>query len=68
LNQAGGSQAPIRNIDRVDDINKILKTVDLAAAKDVLGLFKSAQELLFENANPKLTLEDLFLQLPRINY
>jgi DNA polymerase-3 subunit delta' len=67
LNQAAGSQAPIRNIDRVDDINKILLSVDLASAQDILGLFRSAQELLSENANPKLTLEDLFLQLPRIN-
>jgi DNA polymerase-3 subunit delta' len=66
LIQAGNSGAPIRNIDRGDDIHKILKSIDLSTAKQTLELFRQAHALLRNNANQKLTLEDLLLQLPQM--
>jgi DNA polymerase-3 subunit delta' len=66
LIQAGKAQSPITNIDREEDLKKILKQVDLTSAKRSLGLFKRAQGLIMKNANLKLTIEDLMLQLPQL--
>jgi DNA polymerase-3 subunit delta' len=63
---AGKSQAPVHNIDRQADLEKILGGIDLTTATRTLGLFRRAQKLLLYNANLKLTLEDLLLQLPQI--
>ena len=67
LLQTGKSNTPIRNIDRQGEIQTISDTVDLGAAKSALNLFRRAHGLLQKNANLKLTVEDLLLQLPTIN-
>ncbi len=64
--QAGKAQSPINNIDREEDLNRILKVIDLTTAKRSLVLFKRAQGLIKKNANLKLTIEDLMLQLPQL--
>lgn len=66
LHQSSKSQMPLQNIDRKKDIENILNQVDLDTARTSLNLFQRAHRLLGENANLKLTLEDLFLGLPRI--
>ena len=66
LIKASKAQSPIKNIDRENDLKTICEETDLAAAKRTLGLFKRAQGLLVKNANLKLTIEDLLLQLPRL--
>jgi DNA polymerase-3 subunit delta' len=66
LNQAGKSQAPLKNVDRQHDIDLLVRAIDLPTASKALGLLKRAYELLGRNANQKLTLEDLLLQLPRV--
>jgi DNA polymerase-3 subunit delta' len=66
LNQVGNSQAPLKNIDRQHDIDLLVQAIDLPTASRTLGLLKRAYELLGRNANQKLTLEDLLLQLPRV--
>ncbi len=66
LLQAGGSDIPIRNIDRQDEIQAIISAVDLPIAKSTVNLFRRAHGLLQKNANLKLTVEDLLLQLPTI--
>ena len=67
LHRSGGSQMPLQNIDREEDITRILDQVGLDAARESVALIQRAHRLLGENANLKLTLEDLFLGLPHID-
>lgn len=67
LHQSGGSRAPLQNIDREEEIQQVVKQVDLSTARGSLELFQRAHRLLGENANIKLTLEDLLLGLPTID-
>ena len=66
LMQTGKSDTPIRNIDREGEIKSIIRSVDLQEAKSAVNLFRRAHSLLQKNSNLKLTVEDLFLQLPTI--
>jgi len=63
--QSGKSRAPIQNIDRSNEIDQIVARVDLGTAQNTLNFFRRAHSLLLNNANLKLTFEDLLLQLPR---
>lgn len=67
LHQSSQANTPLQNIDREDDIQKILQEVDLATARSSIALFQRAYQLLNENANKKLTLENLLLGLPTIS-
>lgn len=67
LHQSSHSETPLQNIDRQEDIQRILQQVDLATARSSVALFQRAHKLLGENANLKLTLEDLMLGLPTIS-
>ncbi len=62
----GKSGAPLQNIDRQADLEQIGKAIDLETARFTVDLFRNAHQLLKENANLKLTLEDLLLQLPTL--
>jgi len=66
LLQLGKSDAPIRNIDRKDEIRAIIRSIGLDDAKSAVKLFQRAHYLLQRNANQKLTVEDLLIQLPTI--
>ncbi len=66
LIQSGKSAVPLQNIDRGDEIELILEKVDFRTARSAVDLFRRAHQLLGENANLKLTLEDLLLQLPTL--
>lgn len=66
LHQGGHSEVPLQNIDREGDIKMIIDQVNLADTRKSLSLFQRAYRLLNENANLKLTLEDLMLGLPTI--
>lgn len=63
---SGKSNAPLQNIDRQGDLDRIAKVIDLEIARSTVDLFRSSHLLLRENANLKLTLEDLLLQLPTL--
>ena len=67
LHQSSHSETPLQNIDRQEDIQRILQQVNLATARSSVALFQRAHKLLGENANLKLTLEDLLLGLPTIS-
>jgi len=67
LLKVGKSGTPIRNIDREGEIQTIIKSIDLQEAKTAVNLFRRAHSLLQKNANLKLTVEDLLLQLPTIH-
>jgi DNA polymerase-3 subunit delta' len=58
------ANSPLTNIDRQDDLKRISNKIDLATTKNTLLDIKRAVELINTNANLKLTLEDLLLQLP----
>ena len=66
LHRSSGSQNPLLNIDRADDIERILQQVNLACARSSLDQIRKAHRLLGENANVKLTLENLLLGLPTL--
>jgi len=66
LLQVGKSDTPIRNIDREGEIKAIISSVDLQQAKLVVNQFQRAHNLLQKNANLKLTVEDLLIQLPTL--
>jgi len=66
LIKTGNAQTEINNIDRDEDLQIILNEIDLNTAKKTIQLFKKAVELIKTNANLKLTLEDLLLQLPTL--
>ncbi len=67
LHQTNYSTIPLQNIDRKEDIQHILDQVDRTTARNSLAQFRRAHQLLAENANLKLTLEDLLLGLPTIS-
>ncbi len=60
------SKSVISNIDRENDLTTILQFVDLKTTQRILNLLNRSVGLIRDNANLKLTLEDLFLQFPRI--
>ena len=66
LHQTGKSSSPIQNIDRKGDIDFVAGKIDLMTAMSTMNKFRRANGLLKENANLKLTVEDLLLQLPTI--
>jgi len=66
LIKAGNARFPINNIDREDDLQKILQEIDLHSAKNAVQLIKNAVHLIKANANLRLTIEDLLLQLPTL--
>jgi DNA polymerase-3 subunit delta' len=66
LLQTSQSSAPLQNIDQEEPIKNIAQQIDRKTAQDAVNSFRRAYELLLDNANLKLTLEDLFLQLPRL--
>lgn len=64
LLRSGNSSAPLSNIDRQEDIELVLKGVNLKTARATVRRFQRAHRLLNDNANTKLTIGDLLLQLP----
>lgn len=66
LHQSSLSQMPLQNIDREEDIRRIIDQVNLMDARNSLSLIQQTHNLLSENANLRLTLENLFLGLPTI--
>lgn len=66
LLQSGNSQTSLQNIDRQQDLDRIGNKIDLETAWNTVELFRKAHLLLEENANLKLTLENLLLQLPTL--
>ena len=59
-------RAAITNIDRLEEIEALARQVDLQQACAVIKTFEKTLERLSHNTNPRLTLEVLLLDLPRI--
>lgn len=59
-----GSNVPITNLDRIDEIHKIARYVDIQKAKALIARIDRTQYLLSRNVNKTLTLEVLLLNFP----
>jgi DNA polymerase III subunit delta' len=66
LLKAGGSRAPIQNIDHQKSVERIAEQLDLTQVHKVLSSLENAEVLLSQNANTRLTLENLLLHIPTI--
>jgi DNA polymerase-3 subunit delta' len=60
----GHSPVPLTNIDRRVDLEQIAASYDINTAKTVLTALRATMDQLSHNANTRLALENLFLNLP----
>lgn len=63
---AGGSEAPLINIDRETQIHNLLEHVDVKRAQGFVQKLEKADALIKANANLQLTAEVLMLDLPSL--
>lgn len=66
LLRSSGSQVPLSNIDRIDEIVSISNQFDIDTARNMVAVIQNTIDLLLKNINPKLAIENLMLNLPRI--
>ncbi len=66
LLQTSGSRAPIHNVDYKDNISKLSQGLNLKKVNQVLKDLNTTKVLLEQNANTRLTLENLVLRLPSL--
>jgi len=64
--KSAGANAPVTNLDRSEEINVLGERLDLRNASRVTGSLERAVDLLDRNINPRLVVENLMLDLPRI--
>jgi DNA polymerase-3 subunit delta' len=63
---ASGSSVPVSNLDRQQEIEQLARDVGADGAYRMVASLQKAGILLDENANPRLTVEVFFLDLPRL--
>lgn len=66
LLRVSGARSPLINPDREEEIEHLTQRVGRAAAKKVVATLENTLSLLKTNVNPRLALEVLLLELPRI--
>ena len=59
------ADAVLTNVDRQDAVRGCARRFGVAVSAEIVGALRSAIEKLRQNANPRLTLEVLMLDLPR---
>jgi len=64
LLRAAGSAAPLVNLDRADEIDRLAGRFGLHTANDMVAALQHTSELLGHNVNPRLATEVLMLDLP----
>ncbi len=62
---ASGADAPLTNVDRQDEVRDQAQRLDLATITAMIKALRSSLQKLQRNANRRLTLEILMLDLPR---
>jgi DNA polymerase-3 subunit delta' len=62
---ASGAKVPLTNLDRAAEIQKVAAQVGLQSAQKMVKEIEDLQTALAGNANPRLTLEILLLDLPQ---
>jgi DNA polymerase-3 subunit delta' len=63
---ASGADAPLTNVDRQDELRDQARHFDVATITAVIKALRSSLQKLQRNANKRLTLEILMLDLPRV--
>lgn len=66
LLKTGGASAPLANPDRVEEIEDLAARCDLHTAYQTVAALERTYDLLDRNANPRLAIEVLMLDYPRI--
>jgi DNA polymerase-3 subunit delta' len=64
--KSAGAGAPVTNLDRLQEISSLGDCLDLHAAGRIAGLLERAVDLLDRNINPRLIMENLMLDMPRL--
>jgi DNA polymerase-3 subunit delta' len=64
--KSAGAGAPVTNLDRLEEISALGERLDLHTAGRMTGSLEQAVDLLDRNINPRLVLENLMLDLPRV--
>lgn len=63
---SSGADAPLTNVDRQDDLRDQARRFDVTTIATVIKALRSSLQKLQRNANRRLTLEVLMLDLPRV--
>jgi len=64
--KSAGASAPVTNLDRLEAISALGDRLDLPAAGRMAGSLERAVDLLDRNINPRLVMENLMLDMPRV--
>ena len=64
--KSAGAGAPVTNLDRLEAISALGERLDLPAAGRMAGKLERAVDLLDRNINPRLVMENLMLDMPRV--
>ncbi len=64
--RASGSQSPLANLDRLEDIENLAGRLEVEVAANMVTSLQSKLSLLEKNVNPRLASEVLMLELPRL--
>jgi DNA polymerase III subunit delta' len=64
--KSAGAAAPLTNLDRIEAISALGDQLDLPAAGRMAGILERAVDLLDRNINPRLVMENLMLDMPRL--
>ena len=64
--KSAGASAPITNLDRLEEISALGDRLDLHTAGRITGALERAVDLLERNVNPRLVMENLMLDMPRL--
>jgi DNA polymerase-3 subunit delta' len=66
LVSASGSSSPLVNVDRLGEIEALADRLGLASARKMIDAAEKAVEQLEKNVNPRLLVEVLLLDLPKL--
>ena len=64
---AGTDKVDISNVDYKNEVNKVASQVSTANIASTISAIRNTQQALNKNANARLALEVLMLQIPTIN-
>ena len=64
---AGTDNVDISNVDYKNEVNKVASQVSVANIANTISAIRNTQQALNKNANARLALEVLMLQIPTIN-
>ena len=67
LLRASGASAPLANLDRADEIEALAGSLGIQAASSAMAALQRTLDLIDRNINPRLAMDVLLLDLPRVS-